>query len=300
MKALLVINARSGTVERAGVDAIKKVVARVFEERADASLVMKVSQCEELVDAVNKAKNDFDAVICAGGDGTQAAIAGVLLNTQTALLPLPCGTVNELCRDLGIPLKIEEALRHALDGPTAKIDVGSIGGRVFLNNIVFGAYAELAEAREELREATTLDDLSFSLVEAADALVHAAPIRFRITMDGDAAVLKTNTVVVSNNAISSAENLIPHRDRLDEGRLYVYLVEARDGRDFAALLAAFARGEAKDSERIKVRTCKRCRISSSEETFSYTIDGDPVETEEPVDIAIAPAALKVFAPGAAE
>lgn len=297
MNALLVINARSGGVERIGVEAIRDMAVRIFNEHGDAKLAVKTGEVDELIAAIKNMKN-LDVVICAGGDGAQAAVASALLNSKTALLPLPCGTVNELCRDLKIPLNIEEALKHALNGATKTIDVGRIGERVFLNNVVFGAYAELAEAREVLREATTLDDVSFSIIDAVNALTHADPIRFQIELNGEKTGLQTNTIAVSNNAITSAERLIPHRDRLDEGKLYAYLVEARDGRDFAALLAAFARGEADASEQIDALACSKCRISAPKDSFSYTIDGDPVETNDPVEIEIVPKALKVLAPAA--
>lgn len=294
MKALMVVNPKSGAVQRIGAEALMDLAVRLVKT-PEISLEAEVGDVDALLAAVRNDK--VDAVICAGGDGTQAAIAGALLDTETALLPLPCGTINALCRDLGISLDVEEVLTTALSGPTIRIDIGRINDRVFLNNVAFGAYAALAEARESFREAKTLDDLSFSLVGAADAITHADAIRFHVSIDGNTEAIDTNTIVVSNNAISSAENLIPHRGRIDEGKLHVYLADAHNAGDFAALLVDFLRGGAKTSERIEVRTGKKCRVSSPEETFSYTVDGDPVETGGPVDIEIAPAALKVFAPG---
>lgn len=298
MKALLLINERSGAVLDVGVDAI------VEAAKASASIGAARIELEILVGdfktLCEKATNtdSVDAVLCAGGDGTQAAVASALLYGKTALLPLPCGTVNLFCRDLGLPLDVADAIATGLKAPVKAIDAGRIGDRIFLNNVVFGAYAAIADAREQLRSVEDFDDVSFGFVEAVYALFNANPNNYSVTIDGEEIHQTTNTIVVSNNAVSGAERLIPHRDRLDEGLLYVYLGDAANGAEFAALLADFARGEASASERISVRTCRACRISSTAESFSYTVDGDPVEAAGPVDMEIAQAALNVFYPSA--
>lgn len=295
MKALLLINEKSGAVLDNGPDAIIDAARSATAGNDDLNLEIVSGGFKALCEAAQKTK-DADAVLCAGGDGTQAAIASVLLNSDTALLPLPCGTMNLLCRDLGLPLDIKEAVAAGLAAPVKSIDAGRVGERLFLNNIVFGAYAALADAREDLREVESFDDVSFGVVEAAHALMNADPVDFTVIVDGKKMKQKTNTIVVSNNAVAGAEKLIPYRDRLDAGRLFVYLSDAGNGGEFAALLADFIRGDVEASERISVEMCRNCRISSNTDSFSYTVDGDPVETSEPVDMEIAAGALRVFYP----
>jgi len=298
MKALLCINLKSGAVQQMGARAIEDAAAARFKEWDGCSLEIAAGDFQEFMSAVEDAVQDqsADIVISAGGDGTQAAIAGALINSEIALAPLPCGTVNELCRDLSIPLDLEGALGAIKDGASRRIDVGYIDERVFLNNIVFGAYAALAESRETLRDSTSIDDVSFGVVNAADALLNADPLKFKLEIDGRNVEVTTNTIVVSNNTISHAENLIPQRARLDEGCLAVYLTEARHGGDFAALLAEFAATGARKANSVDIHRCRTCIVSSEEERFSYTIDGDPVESDKPVRITIKENVLKVMAP----
>ena len=298
MKALLCINEKSGAVQNIGAQAIEDAAAARFNDRDGCSLEVAAGEFQEFMAAVQDAINNqsADIVIAAGGDGTQAAIAGALMSSEIALAPLPCGTVNELCRDLSIPLDLEEALDAIKSGPSRRIDVGCIDDKIFLNNIVFGAYAELAESRETLRDATTVDEVSLGVVGAADALFHADPLKFKLEIDGRDIEVTTNTIVVSNNTISHAEKLIPQRARLDEGCLAVYLAEARHGGDFAALLAEFAATGAREADSVDILKCRTCIVSSEEERFSYTIDGDPVESDKPVKIIIKEKALKVIAP----
>ena len=295
MKALVLINEKSGAVQTVGVNAIRDMAENAKKAVADLETEIVHGEFSVLVEAAARHR-EFDVIAAAGGDGTQAAIAGALVGSETALLPLPCGTVNMLCRDLGAPLDIEAALLAGLRGAPTPIDVGRIGDRVFLNNIVFGAYAQLAEAREELRDAESLDDVSFSVVSAADALLHADAVSFRAVIDGEAVDVKTNTIVVSNNEITHAEQLIPLRRNLDAGKLFIYLTRAKDGAQFASLLADFARGGAKNSDDIRLRSAASCTVDANGASFSYSVDGDPVETSDSIVMTIKPKALLVMKP----
>jgi diacylglycerol kinase family enzyme len=283
MKALLLINEKSGAVLDRGADAIIDAAQTECARINDLDLEIVSGDFKVLCDAVRKTK-DIEAVF------------SVLLNTDIALLPLPCGTMNLLCRDLGLPLDAGQAIAMGLAAPVKSIDAGCIGERLFLNNIVFGAYAALADAREDIREVESFEDISFGVMEAAHALMNANPIKFSVSIDDSKINQTTNTIVVSNNAVSGAETLIPYRDNLDSGQLFVYLSDASNGAEFAALLADFIRGEIEASERIFVEECRTCSISSNADSFSYTVDGDPVETNEPVEMKIAAGALKVFYP----
>ena len=294
MKALVLINEKSGTVLSTGAENIEETIVRELRERSVTDPVIVTGDWRALVEAAQS--TTFDVAICAGGDGTQAAVAQALLGKDAALLPLPCGTVNLLCRDLGLSLDIEEALKAGLDGAPRRIDAGLAGKRVFLNNIVFGAYAELAEAREDLRDAESFDDLNFALVSAANALFHADPVEFDVHIGKRKVSLETSTLIVSNNAITNVEKLIPRRDRLDDGALAVYLVSSQNGEEFTSVLGAFARGAIEDDERIDMRHCRACRVASPSAKFSYTVDGDALERSEPLHVKCLPGALRVLSP----
>jgi len=57
-------------------------------------------------------------------------------------------------------------------------------------------------------------------------------------------------------------------------------------------------GVAEASERLTMKVFDSCSIASSAETVGYTIDGDPVEAIEPVEMHITPGALTVLSPAA--
>ena len=103
-----------------------------------------------------------DLLGVAGGDGTQALVAQVAAEHDVPFLVISAGTRNHFALDLGLdredPSRCLDALR---DGVEARIDLGEINGRPFVNNASFGAYAEIVDnpAYRDDKRGTTLDAL---------------------------------------------------------------------------------------------------------------------------------------------
>lgn len=64
-----------------------------------------------------------DTVVAVGGDGTVKLIADILKETTISLGILPAGSANGMARELGIPVKMEEALEIIIKGNSRKLDL---------------------------------------------------------------------------------------------------------------------------------------------------------------------------------
>ena len=88
-----------------------------------------------------------DLLGVAGGDGTQALVAGVAAEHDVPLLVISAGTRNHFALDLGLdredPARCLDAL---VDGVELHVDLGFIAGRPFVNNASFGAYAAVVQS----------------------------------------------------------------------------------------------------------------------------------------------------------
>ncbi len=103
-----------------------------------------------------------DALAMAGGDGSQAVVAMVAAERDLPYACIPAGTRNHFALDLGVDRDdVVGALDAFVGGRERRVDLAEVNGRVFVNNVSIGLYAEAVQ-REGYREAklrTILDTL---------------------------------------------------------------------------------------------------------------------------------------------
>src|SRR5215213_2635781 len=129
--------------------------------------------------------NGADLLGVAGGDGTQALVAGIAAEHDIPLLVISAGTRNHFALDLGLDREDPSRCLDALgDGVELRIDLGVIAGRPFVNNASFGAYAAIVQspAYRDDKTRTTLDQLPGLLAgQQGPRLVATAD---NVTVDG--------------------------------------------------------------------------------------------------------------------
>jgi len=232
-----------------------------------------------------------DLLGVAGGDGTQALVAGIAADHDIPLLVISAGTRNHFALDLGLDREDPATCLAALaDGEEVRVDLGYIAGRPFVNNASFGAYAEIVQSPEyrDNKERTILNMLPDLLgkQKGADLSVRAT------TGDGPTTLQDMQAVLVSNNPYGSGRLLdMGRRYRLDEGVLGVIAgrlgstaeaVSLLRRQQFRAVTALTAVGEVV--------------LESTDATIPVGIDGEAVTVDTPVHCTIRPRALRVRLP----
>ena len=126
----VIVNAAGGSASRAG-DSLREIIQSAFDA-AGQPIVLELVPGEELQAALER-HTLGRRIAVGGGDGTLASGAAAALRTGAELAILPLGTRNHFARQLGIPLKIDEAARLAATGAARRIDVGQAGEPVTLS-----------------------------------------------------------------------------------------------------------------------------------------------------------------------
>src|SRR5919206_1111780 len=89
----------------------------------------------------------------AGGDGSQAIVASIAAETGLPYACIPSGTRNHFALDLGVDRNdVVGALDAFVNGGERRVDLAEVNGRVFVNNVSLGLYAEAVQ-RPGYREA---------------------------------------------------------------------------------------------------------------------------------------------------
>jgi diacylglycerol kinase family enzyme len=220
-----------------------------------------------------------DGLAAAGGDGTQALVATIAAEHDLPFACIPAGTRNHFALDLGVDRNdVVGALDAFVNGGEKRVDLGEVSGRVFVNNVSLGLYAEAVQ-NEGYRDAkirTLLDTVPTMLApgggEASHELRWTGP-------DGTpersaAVVLVSNNVYRLGRAIGSGT-----RPRMDSGRLGVAVMGAAD---------------AQDGRRHALREWSTPKfVVESDGTVPLGVDGEALVMASPVTFRIRPAALRV-------
>ncbi|MDQ6701229.1 MAG: sphingosine kinase [Acidobacteriota bacterium] len=247
------------------------------------------SDAEDLAHAAfNKG---HDAVVAGGGDGTISSVASALAGTDVPLGILPLGTWNHFAKDVGIPLRLEDAFETILDGNTGRVDVGEVNGRTFLNNSSIGVYPHLVRFRVAHRRKGSGKWTAFALALVA-VFRRSRLLRVRLIVNQRELVRKTPFLFVGNNEY----DLSGGRARLDEGRLQV-VVAHHKGR-FGLLRSVFSAlvNRTKENRDFDVLRPTEFRIESRHRFLRVALDGEVHKMKTPLNYRIRPGALRVLIP----
>ncbi|MBP1736270.1 MAG: Transcription regulator [Oscillospiraceae bacterium] len=126
----------------------------------------------------------YDRIICAGGDGTLSEVTAGLteLSAPPPLGYIPAGSTNDFSRSLKLPRDVLAAAKLAATGTVRPCDLGRFNGKPFVYIAAFGAFADVSYATpQEVKKA--LGHLAYVL-EGVKSLPTLRNIPLSISHDG--------------------------------------------------------------------------------------------------------------------
>jgi diacylglycerol kinase family enzyme len=234
-------------------------------------------------------------LVAAGGDGTVSAVASTLLDSEATLGVLPMGTLNHFAKDLQIPLDIENAACVIANGAVAKIDVGEVNGRAFINNSSLGVYPQMLAWREDYRrEGWTKWAALFWA--AVTALRRMPFLRLRLTAAGAEVTSLTPMIFFGNNEYEIEGFGAGTRRRVDAGRLFIYAVNARTPAKLLHLSLLALLGQLRQAHDFESLCVVEAWIETRRRWVKVSLDGEVARLETPLHYRTRPAALRVIVP----
>jgi diacylglycerol kinase family enzyme len=285
-KPVLVANPKSG-----GGKANKAFLAEAESRGIETVLLRPGDDLEQLArDAVARGA---EVIGMAGGDGSQALVATIAAEGDLPFVCIPAGTRNHFALDLGIDRDdVAGALDAFVDGYERRVDLATVNGRVFVNNVSLGLYAAIVQS-DEYR-----DDKMGTAAKMLPDLLGNDYSQFDFDVEGPSSVDWTHPdlILVSNNIYELTEiGGFGTRERLDEGVLGVIAISVKNASDLAQLVAlqtarrgsSFAGWHEWSDRTLVIRSTK---------PVSAGIDGEAVILEPPVCFEVRPGALRVRLP----
>ncbi len=234
-----------------------------------------------------------DVLGMAGGDGSQALVAGVATAHDVGFVCVPAGTRNHLAMDLGLD---RDDVVGALDAFGAaverRIDLGLVGDRVFVNNATVGLYAKIVQSPEyrDRKIGTALELLPTMLGPGA------VPVDLRFTGPDGTEHESAHLIMVCNNKyeLGRAEGFGSRR-RIDTGTLGIVAARFQSSDEVAQLVRLQVAGSRRRPRGWMEWTDTGFEVRSGQ-PVEIGIDGETMLLDPPIQFRTLPGALRVRIP----
>ena len=192
-KFLFIYNPNSGKGN------IRKEISFILESLSAKRYDIRVfptAKCGDAADMAKNEANNYDLLVCAGGDGTFNEVARGLMEAKNSgqNIPvvgyIPVGTVNDFATSLDIPKDIIDAVYVILTGKEKSVDIGSfsVGDEVgfhsyFTYVAAFGAFTEVSY--ETSQDVKNVIGKAAYFLEGVKSLQKIRPYHLKISYDGN-------------------------------------------------------------------------------------------------------------------
>jgi diacylglycerol kinase family enzyme len=214
-------------------------------------------------------------VVAWGGDGTINEVASELAFGAVPLAIVAAGSGNGLARELRIDRRPAAAIADALRAAPRSIDVGELGGRLFVNIAGVGIDAYIA-SRFNHPDNRRRGLAGYAAI-GGGALLEYRPSPYTVQAEGTALAVRRGVLLALANSPQYGNGArIAPAARVDDGRLDLVLVDERSRlRTLGALPRLFTGGIA------RVAGCSILQIQTatiaSEQPMVFHVDGEPVQ-----------------------
>lgn len=212
----------------AGKAVISENLGNIINEFTKIGGEVTVHPTQSSQDTVDSAyyacQNNFDIIICAGGDGTLSqCIQGIMKSPNKLTIGyIPAGSTNDFAQSLNIPKNIMEAVQWIINGKPKSCDIGRFNNDYFTYIAAFGAFTNITyETPQKIKN--TLGHAAYIL----NGLTQLTSIRSKhMRIEYDNNIIENDFLFGMVTNSSSVAGLLSINDfMLDDGTFEVVLIK---------------------------------------------------------------------------
>lgn len=273
-KLLFIVNPRAG--KRKSREPLFDAVS-IYSEAGYLVSVRVTSHPGEATEFAEDLGEEFDLVVCHGGDGTlNETVNGVMRipkEKRPAVSYLPGGSTNDFAASLNISSNPAEAALSAMRLEPRKLDVGRFGERNFVYVASFGAFTKTTyTVPQDIKNVFGHFAYMLDGVKNLDTL---CPYRMKITADGEVFDGEYLFGAISNStSIAGLMKLSDEEVLFNDGLFELLLVPVpRTSAAMQALILALVNKDYYNSEGLIFRHVKHVTAETAED-IPWTLDGE--------------------------
>ncbi|RDW13755.1 diacylglycerol/lipid kinase family protein [Paracoccus thiocyanatus] len=293
-RVCVIVNMRSG--REGGKETAQKLDAALRGRVADLCFQDTGAGADLPAMARRAVKGGFDLIVAAGGDGTQAAVAGAVAGSSAAMVVIPGGTFNYFARDLGSGDTVDEALK-IFDAPRIRrVHVGQMNGMIFLNNVSFGAYPEILRRRESIYRRWGRSRLAAYWSAVAVLWRLRRPLHLTVRANGREQRFTTALAFVAKSAYQLDAFGLEGADCLRRGQMALLLARAKRPGPLVRSALRLALGKSARYADFDLICAEEFELETVPRHEYVAHDGEKIWMDSPFRIRVRHGALKVLVP----
>lgn len=225
---------------------------------------------------IDEAAASCRTLAVAGGDGTVQRAAVAAMNA-------------------GIPLAVLPAIDALHAGTVAKVDLGEVNGRVFVNTASVGAYTDFVAIRE--RNEKRIGKPLAAVLAAVRTLGRAKAVRARFQdLNGEEVDANFSLLFIGNGRYEPRGFAPVHRAALDDNRLDLRVLGVTRRGARARVLFDLLRGRVDRNRRYQEHSDAEFAFDLPDGPYRIARDGELGEEISRLEARVLPRALTVIAP----
>jgi len=291
-KLLLIINPVSGkrTARKYLVDMIDR-----FDDAGYAVTACCTQANKNARDITLERGQDFDMIVCVGGDGTLKQTVGAMMQKKLSVPVgfVPLGSTNDFAGSLGIPTKsAEAAVESIINGENVPVDMGAFGSDNFIYVAGFGNFTALSySANQKLKN---IIGKNAYYMAAVREFFKMKPFHARVIADGEEFEGDYFYGAFSNSyAVGGMPVLHNMGVKFDDGLFELVLVDMFSRpTDILSLASSMVQKKAGDNKLVTIHHCKNVKFMFDTPT-SFTLDGEYGGTHTLVEASCLPSAVNI-------
>ena len=285
MKSRLIVNPVAGADTAPSY--LQTINERLRETIGDMDIVMTVAAGDAVHAGQQAAREGYDHLFIAGGDGTLnevlngvASVPDGFERITFGLIPL--GTGNDFADALGLPEDVNESLDILGQNRIVEVDIGVLNDRCFINVSAGGFIAEVSDAVNPGLK-TIAGKLAY-LIGGAQVLLDYEPVGLHVLAhEGVGRILEREMQIqmfaVCNSRMVGGGRLIAPHAVIDDGLFDVCMVEAIPTLEFIELLTRVSSGDHIEDERVTYFRARELELKF-DRTIKVNTDGEVLEADQ--------------------
>jgi YegS/Rv2252/BmrU family lipid kinase len=245
----------------------------------------------------------YDMVIAMGGDGTVHEVVNGLMQVPTEKRPalgvVPVGSGNDFAHALGVPLKADHALAHALKGEISAVDLclmtDANGRQEYFDNTAGVGFDTVVTIRSH--KLPVLRGFLMYLVAVIQTIImNHWPIKMKIETDVEKIEQENLLVALCNGPREGGGFLLVPDAKIDDGLLNFAMIAYCDRFTMFRLVPEVMKGTHGKFKQVRFGSCRKMTLTSDMPLYVH-LDGEVFTSFgsnlKGVTFEMCPSALKV-------